>query len=477
MRSVLWYIMHVNLTKNTYKGTTYYAVRICETHYKDGKKTNRLVKTIGNTTDPHEVENLKRIAWEYILETQKDIRLSWSEIKRIRPQSPIGLMKTIERIFSNLELLQSLRNIFVNNYDEFIEEIAYRFYSITSERMLFLITGKPKDRYYRLLDDIFPMKRELENMFYNALVNKGKITNHEVKIDTTSTYFEGNGISLAMFGYSRDHRGDKKQVIILLVLIDDYPLFSYIFEGNKKDVTLFLDTVKDLKARIKCERFTIFCDRGFFDPKYLDTLERDRKIFYIMAVPRRKGDWPRLHDSNSKEFSIEGRRAILYENSEFRKELLGELDETLKRIDKDLKILTPSEIKKKYKYALKFIDVKNKKLKRKVIEKEKKVLGRWIVLTNIQDKDKSREEIVDDYKSLQEIERDFHILKSELNLRPVGHWGDERAIAHIYICVLTLLIKHIIEKELGKNKLGEIMEIFSHEIVTEKGVFTWTEAF
>ena len=92
--------MHVNVTKNTYKDTTYYAVRICKTHYENGKKTNRLVKTIGNTTDPAEVEKLKKNAWDYILETQKDIRLSLSEIKGIRPLSPTGLMRTIERNFS-----------------------------------------------------------------------------------------------------------------------------------------------------------------------------------------------------------------------------------------------------------------------------------------------------------------------------------------------------------------------------------------
>jgi len=466
--------MHVNVTKNAYKGTTYYAVRICETHYKNGKKTNKLVKTIGNTIDPNEVEKLKRIAWGYILETQKDIQVSLSEIRRIRPQSPVGLMKTIERIFSNLDMLQPLRDTFPNNYDEFLEEITYRFYSITSERMLYLITGKPKDRYYRLLDDIFPIKRELEDMFYNALLKKGKITDHEVKIDTTSTYFEGNGISLAMFGYSRDHRGDRKQVIILLVLIDDFPLFSYIFEGNKKDVTLFLDTVKELKARIKCKKFIIFCDRGFFDPEYLDVLDDDG-IYYVMAVPRRKGEWPEHHNKKTNEFSIEGRRAILYENTELRIELLRKLDETVEKIKEDLKKLTPSEIKRKYKYALKFINVKKKTLKPKVIEKEKKVLGRWIVLTNL--KDKSRDEIVDDYKSLQEIERDFRILKNELNLRPVSHSKDERTIAHIYICVLALLIKHIIKKEIGRDKLEQIMEVFSYEIITKKGEFLWTEEF
>lgn len=466
--------MHVNVTKNTYKGTTYYAVRILKTHYENGKKTNKLVKTIGNTTDPSEAEKLKKIAWQYILGRQKSVRLSLSEIKRIRPLSPAGLMKTIERIFSDLDVMQALKRIFPSSYDELVEEIAYRFYSITSERMLHLVTGKPKDRYYRLLDQLFSVKRDLEDIFYSALVSKGKITKHEIKIDTTSTYFEGNGISLAMFGYSRDHRGDRKQVVILLVLIDDYPLFSYIFEGNKKDAVLFLDTVKELKRRVRSERLTIFCDRGFFDPEYLDVLDEDG-IFYVMAAPRRKGEWPEHHDrSKEEDIEIEGRRAILYENSELRKELLEELDETLKRIEKDLKILTPSEMKKKYKYALKFVNAEKKMLKLKVVEKERKVLGRWIVLTNL---DKPREEIVSDYKSLQEIERDFRALKSELNLRPISHWKDERAAAHVYLCVLTLLVKRIIEKEFGRGRLQEIMEIFSYEIATERGVFPWIEEF
>ena len=343
--------MHINVSKSTYKSTTYYAVRVFETYYIEGRKRNRIVKTIGNTTDPNEVENLKKDAWNYILEVQRDVKISLSEIKRIRPQSPIGLMKTIERIFTNLDIFPALKNIFINNYEEFLEEISYRFYSVTSERQLFLITGKPKDRYYRLLDTIYPMKRTLENLFYNALVNKGKITKHEIKIDTTSTYFEGKGISLAMFGYSKDHRGDKKQVIILLILIDDYPLFSYIFEGNKKDVSLFIQTIEDLKNRIKFKRFIIICDRGFFDLDYLSILE-DKKIFYIMAVPRRKGDWAKYHDSPQQEITIEGRRALLCENSELRKVLLSELEKTIKNIKNDLIKLTPSEMKKKYKYLL-----------------------------------------------------------------------------------------------------------------------------
>lgn len=464
--------MHVNVTKNKYKEKTYYSVRIFETQYVEGKRKQKVIESIGTTTDPDEVDKLKKKGWEHILKIEKDLKISLSEIKRIRPRSPIGLMKAIERILSSLGLIGKLREMFGNNYDEFVEEMVYRFYSITSERELYLKTKKPKDRYYRLLDKIFEKKRKLENLFYNALEKKGKISQYEVKIDATSTYFEGEGVSLAMYGFSRDHRGDRKQVVILLVLVDDYPLFSYVFEGNKRDVSLFLRTLKDLKERIKYDRFTIFCDRGFFKPEYLEELEEE-DIFYVMAVPRRIGEWPEHHNKQSKEFSVDGRRAILYENSELREKLLEELNETIKKIEEDLPRLTPSEMKRKYKYALKFIDLKKKELKWKIVEKEKKVLGRWVVLTNISNK--SAEEIVEDYKSLQEIERDFRILKHEINLRPIFHRRDDRVISHIFICVLTLLIKHIIEEEFGKDKLEEIMKIFSYDISTQKGTFQWAE--
>jgi len=464
--------MHIDVSTKKYKGKVYYAIRVVETKYFDGRRINKILKTIGNTTDVNEVEKMRRKAWSYILETQKDIKVSLSEIKRIRSKSPVGLMKMVERILSNLDLIKKLKKTFGDSYDELIEEIVYRFYSVTSERALYLTTEKPKDRYYRLLDKIFKKKRGLENLFYNALERKGKIMKHEVKIDTTSTYFEGNGLSIAMYGYSRDHRGDRKQIVILLVLIDDYPLFSYVFEGNKKDVSLFLQTVKDLKKRIKYDRFIIFCDRGFFKSEYLKELEKEG-IFYVMAVPRRIGEWPEYHNNKSKEFFVDGRRAVLYENPELRKTLLKELEETLRKIKDDLNKLTPSEIERKYKYALKFINIKKKTLKEKMVEKEKKVLGRWIVVTNISDK--PAEGIVEDYKSLQEIERDFRILKHELNLRPVFHRRDDRVISHIFICVLILLIKHVIEEEFGKEKLEEIMKIFSYDITTEKGILSWAE--
>ncbi|MEM4293337.1 MAG: IS1634 family transposase, partial [Thermoplasmata archaeon] len=58
----------------------------------------------------------------------------------------------------------------------------------------------------------------------------------------------------------------------------------------------------------------------------------------------------------------------------------------------------------------------------------------------------------------QRIEREFRILKSELWLRPIYHWTDRLEIAHIALCVLTLLVKEILERELGKEIMVRILE-------------------
>ncbi|MEM3444997.1 MAG: hypothetical protein QW115_03400, partial [Thermoplasmata archaeon] len=56
---------------------------------------------------------------------------------------------------------------------------------------------------------------------------------------------------------------------------------------------------------------------------------------------------------------------------------------------------------------------------------------------------------------------------------PIYHWTDRRVIAHIALCVLTLLVKEILERELGKEVMIRILEKFSYSIDTVKGCFEW----
>ncbi|MEM4293493.1 MAG: hypothetical protein QXJ27_04940, partial [Thermoplasmata archaeon] len=68
--------MHVNVTTKKYKDKIYYAVRVFETTYQNGRKITKIVKTIGNTPEKSELEKLVKEGWEYIYEVQKDVPIS-----------------------------------------------------------------------------------------------------------------------------------------------------------------------------------------------------------------------------------------------------------------------------------------------------------------------------------------------------------------------------------------------------------------
>ena len=61
-------------------------------------------------------------------------------------------------------------------------------------------------------------------------------------------------------------------------------------------------------------------------------------------------------------------------------------------------------------------------------------------------------EIIKSYKNLQEVEALFEDLKHFVDVRPVRHWLKERVEAHIFICMLALLLKRVFEIEYLKSK-------------------------
>ena len=53
--------------------------------------------------------------------------------------------------------------------------------------------------------------------------------------------------------------------------------------------------------------------------------------------------------------------------------------------------------------------------------------------------------VVNTYKSLARVERDFRSIKSiDLDLRPIHHWTSDRVRAHVFICMLAAhLVWHL----------------------------------
>lgn len=95
-------------------------------------------------------------------------------------------------------------------------------------------------RLYRCLDRILPQKTKLERHLKQKY---GELFGAEFDVllyDLTSSYVEGASETnpLMRRGYSRDHRGDCKQVVIALIVnAEGFPISYETFDGNRSEVT------------------------------------------------------------------------------------------------------------------------------------------------------------------------------------------------------------------------------------------------
>ena len=76
-----------------------------------------------------------------------------------------------------------------------------------------------------------------EQPFIEATLARRHLKNGALLLyDVTSTYLEGRCCELAQHGYSRDHRGDRPQIVIgLMCAADGCPVAVEVFEGNTAD--------------------------------------------------------------------------------------------------------------------------------------------------------------------------------------------------------------------------------------------------
>ena len=91
-----------------------------------------------------------------------------------------------------------------------------------------------------------------------------------VLYDVTSSYLEGRRCELAQFGYSRDHRRDRPQIVFgLLCTPDGCPVAVEVFEGNLGDPSTLANQVRKLRLRFRLKRI-VLGDRGMITQARID---------------------------------------------------------------------------------------------------------------------------------------------------------------------------------------------------------------
>src|SRR6202043_4146566 len=103
--------------------------------------------------------------------------------------------------------------------------------------------------------------------------------------DVTSTYLEGRCCELAQYGYSRDHRGDRPQIVIgLMCAADGCPVAVEVFEGNTADPMTLSVQIDKLKQRFKLQRVVMVGDRGLLTSARIEQTLRPVGLDWITAL-------------------------------------------------------------------------------------------------------------------------------------------------------------------------------------------------
>jgi transposase len=333
-----------------------------------------------------------------------------------------------------------------------------------------------KDRLYRTLDRLLNAQEAIEDDLKNRFGQLFQLDYDLLFYDLTSTYFEGlaEENDLARRGYSRDHRGDCKQIVLALIVTrDGFPLAHLTLAGHTQDLQTVETIVTTIEARFGKSQRVWVMDRGMISADTLKFLGRSGRRYLLatrhgelaqFAKHLRAGGWQRLPDNPDVEVKPLKRNRVHYllarsrprrqkERAIRRRQRRGlarALEKLQKRIEdgrlkvRDKILESVGRLKGRFPKARPFVAITVTKTQpaqlRRSWDREKfrtALAGDGAYLLRSNQGGWSAREFWETYIQLTVVERAFRVLKSELLLRPVWHHYSGRTQAHVMICVLA----------------------------------------
>jgi len=153
-----------------------------------------------------------------------------------------------------------------------------------------------KDALYRVSDQLWGEREGIEAALAGAERKLFDLQECFILYDLSSTYFEGLCAlnPKAKRGYSRDHRGDCKQVVVGMVLDEaGFPKATEIYEGNTVDKSTLQGMLEGLERRVgKREQApTVVMDRGVATEENLKRLKEAGYHYLVGCASEERDEW------------------------------------------------------------------------------------------------------------------------------------------------------------------------------------------
>src|SRR5712671_6475344 len=334
-----------------------------------------------------------------------------------------------------------------------------------------------EDDLYEAMDALNGRWVPIEKKLYAEAFQQGVSL---VLYDLTSVYFEGKGPQgLGAYGYSRDHREDRPQILLAVATDPEgVPIHLEVLRGNRADTTTLQGLLATLRRRFGIKEAVFVFDGGMSSRVNLEAMEA-LKLKYVTRLSASVLDElvaelpadqsPELWDRTQvMEIVREGKRYVIAGGSwrqqrdqQRRQARLSKAENELKRLAAvPRKKVNPQKLASQVGRALqrlkahKYFDYAvdpNGQLqwsrRTEVIQAEKIRDGLYLLGTNASAEQIPKAGVLSHYKNLLEVEDVFCNLKDYLRVRPVYHRRPDRVRNHVRICFLAYWLSAKLERQ------------------------------
>jgi hypothetical protein len=296
--------------------------------------------------------------------------------------------------------------------------------------------------------------------------------------DVTSSYLEGDYNALAAWGYNRDHKAGKKQLVVgLLTDSQGEPVSIQVYRGNTSDLKTFGQQVHKIKKELNCEGVTLVGDRGMIRT---DQKAAAQKAEFHFVTALTKPQIQKLLAAKVLQLELfeekihevlgeDGRRFVLRRNpvrqaelQRVREQKHQALESALKKANTYLAEHPRAKVATQRRYlAARLESLKVQDWLKLTVTKQRLVLtldaaalnataqldGCYVVETDLKTVQADAQTVHDRYKDLAFVERDFRTLKTgHLEFRPWFVCTEDNTQAHALTSMLALKVRRHLER-------------------------------
>jgi len=334
-----------------------------------------------------------------------------------------------------------------------------------------------KNTLYRCLDRLAPHKDELFKFLKRRWGELFGAKFDVLLYDLTSTYFESDvergPEDLRQFGYSRDKRGDCRQVVIALIVTPEgFPLSYEVLAGNTADSTTLSEFLDRIERRYGRANRIWVMDRGVPTE---DSLAKMRAMgaSYLVGTPKGRlsrleqaflgQPWARVREGvQVKRLATEEDVYVLAQSDAridkeraMRRKRLRRYVDRLQALQgqvltRDQLLMKLGAARHEAGRAANLVQVTipkasaktaslQFKLDRAKLRRVRRREGRYLLRTNLTAG--APEQLWTFYIQLTEVEQAFKELKNDLAVRPIFHRNEDRIEAHIFVAFLAYCLQ------------------------------------